>query len=80
MLESLGAQQGALQPQLEGFEQDVIQLKEWASGLTEKRAQLQTSLLSLRDAVGQIEARTSTIAKDIANKVCQIVPLLPRKR
>lgn len=79
MLESLGAQRGALQPQLEGFEQDVIQLKEWASGLTEKRAQLQTSLSSLRDAVGQIEERTSTITNDISNKVCQIVLRLPKQ-
>lgn len=75
MLESLGGQRGALQPQLEGFEQDVSRLKEWASGLTEKRAQLQTSLTALRDAVGQIEERTSAIAKDFANKVCQIVLL-----
>lgn len=72
MLESLGAQRGALQPQLEAFEQDVSRLKEWASGLTEKRTQLQTSLTALRDAVGQIEERTSAIAKDFSYKVCQI--------
>lgn len=75
MLESLGGQRGALQPQLEGFEQDLSRLKEWASGLTGKRAQLQSSLTALRDAVGQIEERTSAIAKDFANKVCQIVLL-----
>lgn len=69
MLESLGGQRGALRPQLEGFEQDVSRLKEWASGLTEKRAQLQGSLTELRGAVGQIEERTSAIAKDFANKV-----------
>ncbi|KAG8005581.1 Inhibitor of nuclear factor kappa-B kinase-interacting protein [Nibea albiflora] len=69
MLESLGAQRGALQPQLEAFEQDVSRLKEWASGLTEKRTQLQTSLAALRDAVGQIEERTSAIAKDFSYKV-----------
>lgn len=69
MLESLGGQRGALRPQLEGFEQDVSRLKEWASGLTEKRAQLQGSLRELRGAVGQIEERTSAIAKDFANKV-----------
>ncbi|XP_045928352.1 inhibitor of nuclear factor kappa-B kinase-interacting protein isoform X3 [Micropterus dolomieu] len=72
MLEGLGGQRGALQPQLEGFEQDVNRLKEWASGLTEKRAQLQTSLTALRDAVGQIEERTSAIAKDFANKVASV--------
>lgn len=69
MLESLAGQQEALQPQLEAFGQDVSQLKEWASGLTEKRAQLQTSLTALRVAVGKIEERTSAIAKDFANKV-----------
>lgn len=69
MLESLAGQQEALQPQLEAFEQDVSQLKEWTSGLTEKRAQLQTSLTALRDAVGKIEERTSAIAKDFATKV-----------
>lgn len=76
MLERLGGQQGALQPQLEGFEQDLTRLKEWASGLTGKRAQLQTSLTALRDAVGQIEARTSAIAKDFANKVKKKMKLM----
>ncbi len=69
MLEGLRGQRGTLQPQLEGLEQDVGRLKEWASGLTEKRAQLHTSLTALRDAVGQIEERTSAIAKDFTNKV-----------
>ncbi|XP_044042145.1 inhibitor of nuclear factor kappa-B kinase-interacting protein isoform X2 [Siniperca chuatsi] len=72
MLQALGGQRGALQPQLEGFEQDVTRLKEWASGLTEKRALLQTSLIALRDAMGQIEERTSAIAKDFANKVASV--------
>lgn len=76
MLEDLGGQQGVLQPQLEGLERDVEQLKEWASGLTEKRTQLQTSLVALRDAVGQIEERTSVITKDFTNKVYQVVLLL----
>ncbi|KAK2859041.1 hypothetical protein Q5P01_003661 [Channa striata] len=58
--------------QLEALEQDVRQLKEWASGLTEKRTQLQTSLTSLRDAVGQIEERTSAITKDFTNKVASV--------
>lgn len=71
MLESLGGQTGVVQPQLEGLEKDVSQLKEWASGLTDKRAQLQTSLATLREAVGQIEERTSAISKDFTNKVDQ---------
>lgn len=73
MLESLGGQTGVVQPQLEGLEKDVSQLKEWASGLTDKRAQLQTSLATLREAVGQIEERTSAISKDFTNKVDQIL-------
>ncbi|XP_065807426.1 inhibitor of nuclear factor kappa-B kinase-interacting protein isoform X2 [Labrus bergylta] len=68
MLEGLGA----LQPRLEGFEQDVSRLKEWSSGLTEKRTQLQTSLTALKDAVGQIEDRTSAISKDFNNKVASV--------
>ncbi|KAF7647697.1 hypothetical protein LDENG_00167940 [Lucifuga dentata] len=72
MLEGLGCQQGALQPQLKALEQDVGLLKDWTSGLTEKRAQLQTSLSALRDAVGQVEERTSAITKDFANKVASV--------
>lgn len=44
-------------------------LKQWASGLTDKRTQLQTSLAELVGAVGQIEERTSAITKDLTNKV-----------
>lgn len=69
MLDGLGGQRGALRPQLEGFEQDVIRLKELASGLTAKREQLESSLTTLRDAVGQIGERTSAITKDLSNKV-----------
>lgn len=69
MLDGLGGQRGALRPQLEGLEEDMIRLKEWASGLTAKREQLQSSLMTLRDAVGQIEERTSAITKDLSNKV-----------
>ncbi|XP_062239323.1 inhibitor of nuclear factor kappa-B kinase-interacting protein isoform X2 [Platichthys flesus] len=72
MLEGLGGQLGALRPQLEALEQDVGRLKEWASGLTEKRAQLQTSMDALREAVGQIEGRTSSITMDFANKVASV--------
>lgn len=70
MLESLGDQQGLVQPPLRELEQDVEGLKEWASGHSEKRAQLQSSMSALREAVGQIQERTSAITKDLANKVC----------
>lgn len=73
-MDGLGAQGGALRPQLEVFERDVTRLKEWASGLTAKRQQLQSSLTSLRDAVGQIEGRTSAITKDLSNKVIIYFP------
>ncbi|XP_033931098.1 inhibitor of nuclear factor kappa-B kinase-interacting protein isoform X2 [Pseudochaenichthys georgianus] len=72
MLQGLEGQRGALGPQLEGLQQDVSRLQEWSSGLNEKRAQLQGSLSSLRDAVGQIEERTSAIAKDFVNKVASV--------
>uniref|UniRef100_A0A3B3BHL7 IKBKB interacting protein n=1 Tax=Oryzias melastigma TaxID=30732 RepID=A0A3B3BHL7_ORYME len=72
MLAGLEGQQGALRPQLLGLEQDVRRLKEWASGLSEKRAQLQSSMTSLRGAVEQIEARTSAITKDFVNKVSSV--------
>lgn len=69
MLERLEGQRGVLHPQLEAFERDMIRLKEWASGLSVKRKQLESSLTALRDAVGQIEERTSAITKDLSNKV-----------
>lgn len=72
MLEDLGVQRGALQPRLESLEQDVIRLKEWSSGLGENQAHLQTRLTLLRDAVGQIEERTSAITKDFSNKVASV--------
>jgi len=80
MLQALGGQRGALRPQLEALEQDVSRLEEWASGLNDKRAQLQTSQTSLRDAIGQIEERTSAIATDFANKVCRIVLVSPKSK
>ncbi|XP_037552107.1 inhibitor of nuclear factor kappa-B kinase-interacting protein [Nematolebias whitei] len=72
MLKVLQDQRGAQQPQMEGLKQEVSRLKEWASGLTGKRSQLEGSLTSLRNAVGQIEERTSAITKDIANKVSSV--------
>uniref|UniRef100_A0A3B5QBT2 Inhibitor of nuclear factor kappa-B kinase-interacting protein n=1 Tax=Xiphophorus maculatus TaxID=8083 RepID=A0A3B5QBT2_XIPMA len=69
MLEGLAAQRGNLQPRLEVLERDVIQLSDWAAGLSEKRDQLHGSLTSLRDAVTQIEERTSAITKDFVSSV-----------
>lgn len=72
MLEGLGAQRGALQPRLQALERDVVQLSDWAAGLGDKRVQLHSSFTSLRDAVAQIEERTSAITKDFANKVTSV--------
>uniref|UniRef100_H3BYB4 IKBKB interacting protein n=1 Tax=Tetraodon nigroviridis TaxID=99883 RepID=H3BYB4_TETNG len=72
MLERLGGQRGAAHPQLEALEQDMIRLKEWASGLSLKREQLESSLSTLRDAVAQIEERTAAITKDLSNKVASV--------
>lgn len=69
-LESLWAQNE--KSELKGLELEVNQLKNWASGLTEKRSQLQTSFNTLRDAVGQIEERTSVISKDFTSKVASV--------
>lgn len=67
--ESLEAQRASVRPQLASLEQEVGRLKEWASGLTDKRALLQSSVTALGGAVGQIEERTSAITKDLTNKV-----------
>lgn len=69
VLESLEAQRASLRPLLASLEQEVDRLKEWASGLTDKRTLLQSSLTQLGGAVGQIEERTSAITKDLTNKV-----------
>ncbi|XP_055010191.1 inhibitor of nuclear factor kappa-B kinase-interacting protein isoform X2 [Boleophthalmus pectinirostris] len=70
-LERLGAQKG-LGSGLKLLEQDVIQLKEWAFGISEKQSQLQTSLTALKAAVRQIEERTSVITKDFTSKVASV--------
>ncbi|KAA8580254.1 hypothetical protein FQN60_005789 [Etheostoma spectabile] len=84
MLEGLGGQRGALRPQLEGLEQDVSQLKEWASGLSEKRAQLQTSVTSLRDArdfgafepqLSDLTLRIGRLAEDLMKREQEIAEL-----
>uniref|UniRef100_A0A3Q2SVE8 IKBKB interacting protein n=1 Tax=Fundulus heteroclitus TaxID=8078 RepID=A0A3Q2SVE8_FUNHE len=67
-LAALGAERGKLQ----ALEQDVVRLQDWASGLSQKRAQLQGSMTSLREAVAQIEARTSAITRDFAGKVSSV--------
>uniref|UniRef100_A0A674MPT5 IKBKB interacting protein n=1 Tax=Takifugu rubripes TaxID=31033 RepID=A0A674MPT5_TAKRU len=54
------------------LQQDIATLHQWASGLTDKRDQLQSSLVTLRDAVGQIEERTAAITKDLSNKVASV--------
>ncbi|XP_047245195.1 inhibitor of nuclear factor kappa-B kinase-interacting protein isoform X2 [Girardinichthys multiradiatus] len=72
MLEGLGPQQEHPHPRLQALEEDIVRLKDWTSGLSEKRVQLHSSLTSLRDAVGRIEDRTSAITKDFANKVSSV--------
>ncbi|KAM6985637.1 inhibitor of nuclear factor kappa-B kinase-interacting protein-like [Aplochiton taeniatus] len=58
--------------QLEGLEVEVRQLKEWATGLIEKRSHLQTSIAALTGAVGQIEERTAAITNDVNNKLASV--------
>ncbi|XP_034019539.1 inhibitor of nuclear factor kappa-B kinase-interacting protein isoform X2 [Thalassophryne amazonica] len=72
MLEALWGQRGSLETQLKDLEQDVTRLKEWVPGMSDKGAQLQTSLATLQDTVGQIEGRTSTITKGFGNKVASV--------
>ncbi|KAJ8007175.1 hypothetical protein DPEC_G00114810 [Dallia pectoralis] len=72
ILDHLGDQPGDLLPQVEAMEQDVSRLKVWASGLTEKRGTLQDSMVALKDAVGQIEGRTSAITTDVNNKLASV--------
>ncbi|XP_034146153.1 inhibitor of nuclear factor kappa-B kinase-interacting protein-like [Esox lucius] len=72
LLDHLGDQPGGLLPHLEAMERDVTQLKEWASGLTEKRGMLQDSMAALKDAVGKIEGRTSAITTDVNNKLASV--------
>ncbi|XP_029969305.1 inhibitor of nuclear factor kappa-B kinase-interacting protein isoform X2 [Salarias fasciatus] len=72
LLEELGGRRGAARPQVEALERDVVRLKEFVSGLTEKQARLQSSMAALRDAVLQIQDRTSAITKDFTNKVASV--------
>uniref|UniRef100_A0AAV2ITH4 Inhibitor of nuclear factor kappa-B kinase-interacting protein n=1 Tax=Knipowitschia caucasica TaxID=637954 RepID=A0AAV2ITH4_KNICA len=70
-LESLGAQKG-VESGLKQQEQEIVLLRNWASGLSEKQSLLQSSLIALRAAVAQIEERTSTIARDFTSKVTSV--------
>ncbi|XP_030634025.1 inhibitor of nuclear factor kappa-B kinase-interacting protein isoform X2 [Chanos chanos] len=57
---------------MEGLEQEVLQLKEWSSGLTKKWRQLEENLTGLSLAVKGIEDRTSAISNDITAKVASV--------
>ncbi|KAL0962997.1 hypothetical protein UPYG_G00348170 [Umbra pygmaea] len=72
LLERLQDPPGAFLPQLETMEWDVSQLKDWASGLTEKGGKLHENLASLKEALGKIEGRTSAINADINNKLASV--------
>ncbi|KAJ8381639.1 hypothetical protein SKAU_G00024170 [Synaphobranchus kaupii] len=58
--------------QVESLDRDVSQLKEWVSGLTEKREKLQENLLGLSLAVRGIEERTTAITHDVSAKVASV--------
>lgn len=58
--------------QLSSLKQEVDQLKEWSSGLTERRQQLHTSLAHLTQAVEHIENRTTAISSDVTAKVASV--------
>ncbi|KAM9771533.1 inhibitor of nuclear factor kappa-B kinase-interacting protein isoform 2-T2 [Syngnathus typhle] len=72
MLDDVGGRRKAARAQLESLEQDVGQLKEWASGLSHERSALRSSVDALSGAVDQIEARTSAITVDFSNKVASV--------
>ncbi|XP_019738549.1 inhibitor of nuclear factor kappa-B kinase-interacting protein [Hippocampus comes] len=71
-LDDVGARQQAARAQLESLERDVGQLKEWESWLSNERSELRSSVAALSGAVDQIEARTSAITVDFANKVASV--------
>ncbi|XP_035281130.1 inhibitor of nuclear factor kappa-B kinase-interacting protein isoform X2 [Anguilla anguilla] len=57
---------------VENLDRDVSQLKEWVSGLTEKREKLQENLSGLSQAVRGIEERTTVITQDVSAKVASV--------
>lgn len=58
--------------QLSSLKQEVAKLKEWSSGLTERRQQLHTNLAELIQAVERIEDRTTAISSDVTAKVASV--------
>ncbi|XP_061662647.1 inhibitor of nuclear factor kappa-B kinase-interacting protein isoform X2 [Syngnathoides biaculeatus] len=66
------ADRRAARGQLEGLQRDAGRLKEWASGMSAKRSELRSGVDTLAGAVDRIEARTSAIAVDFANKVASV--------
>ncbi|XP_036433325.1 inhibitor of nuclear factor kappa-B kinase-interacting protein isoform X2 [Colossoma macropomum] len=57
---------------LSRLEQEVSQLREWSSGLTERRQQMQEKLAILLQAVEQIGNRTAAISSDMTSKVASV--------
>ncbi|XP_062852503.1 inhibitor of nuclear factor kappa-B kinase-interacting protein isoform X2 [Trichomycterus rosablanca] len=58
--------------QLNSLEHKVTELKEWSSGLTERRQKLHEKLASLKQAVERIENRTTAISSDVNAKVTSV--------
>lgn len=58
--------------QLSILKQEVAQLKEWSSGLTERRQQLHANLAHLTQAVAHIENHTTAISSDVTAKVASV--------
>ncbi|KAK3518169.1 hypothetical protein QTP70_033264, partial [Hemibagrus guttatus] len=58
--------------QLSSLKQEVAQLMEWSSGLTERRQELQANLAHLTQAVERIENRTTAISSDVTAKVASV--------
>ncbi|XP_058273251.1 inhibitor of nuclear factor kappa-B kinase-interacting protein isoform X2 [Hemibagrus wyckioides] len=58
--------------QLSSLKQEVVQLKEWSSGLAERRQQLHANLAHLTQAVERIENRTTAISSDVTAKVASV--------
>ncbi|KAL6459955.1 hypothetical protein MHYP_G00317140 [Metynnis hypsauchen] len=57
---------------LSRLEQEVSQLREWSSGLTEQRQRMQEKLALLLQAVEQIKNRTAAISSDMTSKVASV--------
>ncbi|XP_072529322.1 inhibitor of nuclear factor kappa-B kinase-interacting protein isoform X2 [Salminus brasiliensis] len=57
---------------LSRLEQEVSQLKDWSSSLTERRQQMQEKMAALLEAVQRIENRTFAISSDVNAKVASV--------